>query len=76
MEFQKFNTNRKAVDRVKFFGRNYPDFVFFENQVESIFLIDNEMVLVKLRKGSENARFRLSEFFEKYYPRMKVYYNE
>lgn len=76
MVLKKFYTKQNPIDKIKFFGSNYPSFTFFENHVESILLLDSEIVLIETRKGSENIRQKLSEYFKKYYPQLKIYYNE
>ena len=76
MVLKKFYTKQNPIDKIKFFGSNYPNFTVFENHVKSIFILDFEMVLIETRKGSENIRQKLSEYFSKYYPQLKIYYNE
>lgn len=76
MEINKLYIQRKSLDKLKFFKNIYPDFIVFERHIDKIEVSNPDFILVDIRNGSEGIKPRLTDFLKKYYPQLKIYYNE
>lgn len=76
MEINRLYIQRKSLDKLKLFKNNYPEFIVFERHIDKIEVSNTDLILVDIRNGSEGIKPRLTDFFKKHYPTLKIYYNE